>query len=215
MFPLIGGLASGLASFFGTQSTNQAQEQMQQQQEAYNTQMSNTAYTRASADMKNAGLNPMMMFGGGSAASSPTAPSIQLQNPGNSVQSGISTATSIATQDKVIDNLIADNARIKADTLTKQQEPEKVQAETGVLNTQMMKNKAEVPLTEAETRNVAARLPIISNEAITAKNESGMDSSARRVADVGGYYGHKIKQVLDPAFDLVGSASGLKYLSGR
>lgn len=41
-------------------------------QRNYETQMSNTAYQRASADMKAAGLNPMMMFGSGSSASTPS-----------------------------------------------------------------------------------------------------------------------------------------------
>lgn len=41
----------------------------------YNTQMSNTAYQRAVADMKEAGLNPALMFNNGGAASSPSSPS--------------------------------------------------------------------------------------------------------------------------------------------
>src|SRR4051794_28038645 len=91
---LLGSLFSSDTSAKNTQANIQAQREAQQatqdfnaeqaainrnfqagqisQQEGYQTQMSNTAYQRASMDMKQAGLNPMMMFGSGSAASAPT-----------------------------------------------------------------------------------------------------------------------------------------------
>ena len=80
---LLGGLFSSQTSAANTQAQIQAQEGMQLQSQAFNreqaqvqrdwqTQMSNTAYQRASADMKAAGLNPMMMFGSGAAAGTPS-----------------------------------------------------------------------------------------------------------------------------------------------
>lgn len=108
MFPLLGGIASGVLGLAGGMMTNSAnakqaanqmafqQGQTEQQmafgremasrQEAfqresvgnaqtYNTDMSNTAYQRAMADMRSAGLNPMLAYGQGGATSpaSPTA----------------------------------------------------------------------------------------------------------------------------------------------
>lgn len=103
MFPLAAPLITGAASLLGgfmnsttaannTQQQIQAQQQMQlqseqfnaaqvQQQEGFQEQMSNTAYQRASQDMQKAGLNPAMMFGSGSAASTPSGASASVGTP--------------------------------------------------------------------------------------------------------------------------------------
>lgn len=69
-------------------SYNNAKKLMDRQNE-FTERMSNTAYSRATADMRNAGLNPALMYGSGSAASTPTAgsgatgPQFDIGNPMN------------------------------------------------------------------------------------------------------------------------------------
>lgn len=94
---LLGSMFSSDTSAQNTQANIQAQQQAQagtqqfnaaeaaksrdftgalvNQQQAFQQEMSGTAYQRASADMTKAGLNPAMMFGSGSAASTPSGAS--------------------------------------------------------------------------------------------------------------------------------------------
>jgi len=76
----IGDVGSGLLGMVGANAQNQAAAGLQQQEENYNTQMANTSYQRGMADMKAAGLNPMLAYMEGG-DSSPTAPLYQPSSP--------------------------------------------------------------------------------------------------------------------------------------
>jgi len=79
---------SGGLSFLGQQSANAANRDIANQQEAFQREMSNTSYQRAVADMKAAGLNPMLAYSQGG-ASTPVGASTQMQNAlGAGVTSG-------------------------------------------------------------------------------------------------------------------------------
>lgn len=155
MDPIIGGLITGganlLSGIFGSQTSAQntqmqiaASEQEQATQNAFTEQMSNTAYQRADADMKAAGLNPAMMFGSGSAASTPSGSSIQapmpqntspMQGLGKAAESVVSTAVQSKTFDKMteeIANLRAQEARTSAETATERERPELVKQQVNV-----------------------------------------------------------------------------------
>lgn len=97
-----GGAAAG--SFFGAQQTNQANQDIAKmtnefsaQQTAINREwqerMSNTSYQRAMADMRKAGLNPMLAFSqGGAAVPSGGAPQGVMNRNENAVGAGINSA---------------------------------------------------------------------------------------------------------------------------
>ena len=218
MFPLLSGLMTGGAGLLGSiftaqQSAQNTQEQiagqqaMQQQAEAYNTQMSNTAYQRASADMKAAGLNPMMMFGSGSAASTPTMsaqvmPTPQRTSPmaglGPAAASVVNSAVSAKTFDRLteeIANLKAQEAKTGAETVTEQRRPELLDAQTferwqnaGLLGLQYSGAKFE---------------------SLSAEDKLAINEQIRRAVNQGAFVGGSVKDAISPFVSSAGAARDL------
>jgi len=197
------------ASLFGQNQTNKMQQQMMQQQQSFQEQMSSTAYQRASKDMTAAGLNPMMMFSSGSAASSPAgaAPSAQVKSglDADSMQKMISTAVNAKVANATIDNLVEQNAKIKAEAATERWRPDLVASQTGV-------NRNTIPILRERERLTKHAATVEESAAERAKNELAINSTVRRLLDQAGYGGKKVDEILSPVSNIVSSAKRAKSL---
>jgi hypothetical protein len=74
----IASLASSAASAYGASKSARVSQQNAREQRAWQTEMSNTAHTREIADLKNAGLNPILSSKN---AGAPTGAGAMAQTP--------------------------------------------------------------------------------------------------------------------------------------
>lgn len=92
---MLDGLASGLFGYFGSREANQANAELGDKQMAFQERMSSTAHQREVADLRAAGLNPILSAGGGG-ASAPAGALPVMQNEleaASSSAKGMSEAT--------------------------------------------------------------------------------------------------------------------------
>lgn len=127
-------IATGALNYLGQRQTNAANAQMAQKQMDFQASQTGTSYQRGTADMRAAGLNPMLAYsqGGASSGSGATA------TMGNAIGEGANAAYSAARSIQELRNLQVTNDQIKAqtsnidaDTLGKLETPSYITAQKG------------------------------------------------------------------------------------
>lgn len=138
----IGSIGTGLFNMSSTEKTNEANAKQAQMNRDFQERMSSTAYQRGMADMKLAGLNPILAYQKGG-ASSPTgaqaaftAPKIEGNPLGEAVNTGLTLrqkSAELANLQQQNKNLQATEHQIAADTILKNATSARTMSEDRIL----------------------------------------------------------------------------------
>lgn len=192
---ILGGLAGGALDLFGAERRNASAQSVAREQMAFQERMYKSRYQMQMADMRKAGLNPMLSFMQ-SPGSSPTGamsnPINSMQGLGRSVSEAVGRGTQAALQvatakqaEAQVEKTKAETANVEADTALKGDElqhirPEqrsKLMAEAEAQHSAAAVNRAKEKLTILDTTLREADIDVRQKDALIAGIEAKVWSS--------------------------------------
>lgn len=162
---LIGGAASiagGLIGSSGQKSANKTNIRLQREEQAFEERLSNTAVTRAMADYRNAGLNPMLA--GMNPASTPGVAPARVENSLRDAGQGVQNAPASAVAALQMRQMEATTQQIQATTAKTGAETKQIEAQlpysADIAGLTRSKLDAELAQISQQTKNIIQQTQI-------------------------------------------------------
>lgn len=151
MDPFTGAIISAAGGVAGSLISNAASREAASDQMNFQRDMSNTAHQREVADLRAAGLNPILSALG-AGASTPNGAQPQVNDLGPAISKGMDTALAIKQQN-------AQQANLAADTANKATSNELIKKQTAQAAAATAATAMDVKLKKAQTESINTLLP--------------------------------------------------------
>ena len=189
--PIVGGIVSAK----GAASSNEANLQIARENRRFQRKMSNTAYQRSMADMRRAGLNPILAYKQGG-ASTPSGSVATMQNPNKDAVAAATGAVSAYLQTKQIKaqvaNVEANTVQTEANTaltqaklVTEAKQQGFIGANTGLIGQKTLTEIQNTAKSQAEVRKITQQTDLLLSQVAIADRDVIESQLQQRILDSG------------------------------